>query len=437
MNEHEKYVDLCVRILANCRNELYRYFPYLDGAFASLEYSPDEEILIGTDGEKLYFQPQFLIKKYHENPAEIKRGYLHILMHCLYLHLWPVNVNRDERLWDLACDIAVEQMMAQELEQWIDKNEVKQICLEKLKEINGYQTSISAEQIYGMLFHNKFHNNELPYSTVEMEDAFNFDDHSVWKNLIQDGKEIQDRKARASSLRKKWEHIASYTAQNKQNGQNKRGTQAGEDQETLETLQRGRYDYRRFLKKFAIPREEVELDTESFDYIFYHYGLEHYGNLPLIEPLEYKEVNRLEELVIAIDTSGSCSKEMVQQFLDETYRIFSEKENFFRKMKVHILQCDCHLQDVAVIHSEEEWKEYSKNVVIQGRAGTNFRPVFRYVEEQRAKKEIKNLKALIYFTDGDGVFPEKTDYETAFVFVKKSEYMDKIPPWITKLLIYK
>ena len=100
MNEHEKYVDLCVRILANCRNELYRYFPYLDGAFASLEYSPDEEILIGTDGEKLYFQPQFLIKKYHENPAEIKRGYLHILMHCLYLHLWPVNVNRDERLWD-------------------------------------------------------------------------------------------------------------------------------------------------------------------------------------------------------------------------------------------------------------------------------------------------------------------------------------------------
>ena len=38
--------------------------------------------------------------------------------------------------------------------------------------------------------------------------------------------------------------------------------------------------------------------------------MEQYGNLPLIEPLEYKEVNRLEELVIAIDTSGSCSREM-------------------------------------------------------------------------------------------------------------------------------
>ena len=59
--------------------------------------------------------------------------------------------------------------------------------------------------------------------------------------------------------------------------------------------------------------------------------MEHYGNIPLIEPLEYKEVNRLEELVIAIDTSGSCSGETVQRFLGETYGILSEKENFFQQ----------------------------------------------------------------------------------------------------------
>ena len=61
--------------------------------------------------------------------------------------------------------------------------------------------------------------------------------------------------------------------------------------------------------------------------------MEQYGNLPLIEPLEYKEVNRLEELVIAIDTSGSCSKELVRRFLGETYQILSTRENFFKKMK--------------------------------------------------------------------------------------------------------
>ena len=85
--------------------------------------------------------------------------------------------------------------------------------------------------------------------------------------------------------------------------------------ERLDEIYRSGCDYRKLLKQFSRPREEVELDTESFDYIFYHYGMEHYKNLPLIEPLEYKEVNRLEELVIAIDTSASCSRETVQHFL--------------------------------------------------------------------------------------------------------------------------
>ena len=46
------------------------------------------------------------------------------------------------------------------------------------------------------------------------------------------------------------------------------------------------------------------------------------------------------------------------------------------------------------------------------------------------------MKALIYFTDGDGIYPEKKpDYETAFVFVKKSEKMDRVPGWAKKLLV--
>lgn len=53
---------------------------------------------------------------------------------------------------------------------------------------------------------------------------------------------------------------------------------------------------------------------DSFDYIPYHYGLCMYQNMPFIEPLEYTETKRLEELVIAIDTSSSCSREMVQFF---------------------------------------------------------------------------------------------------------------------------
>ena len=47
---------------------------------------------------------------------------------------------------------------------------------------------------------------------------------------------------------------------------------------------RERYDYRSFLKKFCVLKEEMQVDIDSFDYIFYHYGMEMYGNMPLIEP---------------------------------------------------------------------------------------------------------------------------------------------------------
>ena len=48
---------------------------------------------------------------------------------------------------------------------------------------------------------------------------------------------------------------------------------------------------------------------------------------------------------------------------------------------------------------------------------------------------IRNLKALIYFTDGDGIYPEqKPDYETAFVFVRQTEKMNLVPRWAKKLL---
>jgi len=156
----------------------------------------------------------------------------------------------------------------------------------------------------------------------------------------------------------------------------------------------------------------------------------------MLEPLEYKEVSRLEELVIAIDTSGSCSQEMVSQFLAETYSILTDQENFFHKMKVYLIQCDQIIQNVRVIRSREEFLNCCQHLTIHGRGGTDFTPVFRYVEELREKKELKNLKALLYFSDGDGAWPrEKPDYEVAFVFLQKSEKMALAPPWAQRLVV--
>ena len=224
-------------------------------------------------------------------------------------------------------------------------------------------------------------------------------------------------------------------AENKRRG-GRPGTVAGALEDVLSELTPRDRDYRSWLRQFTSIREEVELDTESFDPLFYHFGLDHYGNMPLIEPLEYKEVARLEELVIAIDTSGSCSRDTVQRFLEDTFSILSSRENFFREMKVYLIQCDCMVQDVQLLCCEEDWKRCSRNIVIQGRGGTDFTPVFSYVEKLRREKALKNLRALLYFTDGEGFFPrEKPDYETAFVFSRESEYIQYAPTWAKKLLL--
>ena len=77
-----------------------------------------------------------------------------------------------------------------------------------------------------------------------------------------------------------------------------------------------------------------------------------------------------------------------------------------------------------------------QEITIQGRGGTDFRPVFEFIRTEKAKRELRTLTALIYFTDGDGIYPrEKPDYETAFVFVKKTENMRFVPNWAYKLVI--
>ena len=74
---------------------------------------------------------------------------------------------------------------------------------------------------------------------------------------------------------------------------------------------------------------------------------------------------------------------LVQQFLRETFSILEKKEHFFRRMRVHILQCDSMIQDYRLIESEEDWKEYQKHLKITGFGNTDFRPVFDWIEQKK------------------------------------------------------
>lgn len=201
-------------------------------------------------------------------------------------------------------------------------------------------------------------------------------------------------------------------------------------------MNREKYDYTAFLRKFAVMGEAMKVNDDEFDYIFYTYGMKLFGNMPLIEPLEYKEVKRIREFVIAIDTSGSVAGELVQKFIQKTYNILKQEESFFTKINLHIIQCDAEIQEDVKITSQEEFDRYLATMQLRGFGGTDFRPVFAHVEELRKNREFTNLKGLIYFTDGYGTFPaQKPDYHTAFVFIRDEYQNPDVPPWAIKLVL--
>ena len=152
--------------------------------------------------------------------------------------------------------------------------------------------------------------------------------------------------------------------------------------------------------------------------------------------MEYRESRKVREFVIAIDTSASCDGEAVKAFLRKTYTILNGFENFFTRINVHILQCDNRVQDDRKLTCREDLETFLREGKLTGFGATDFRPVFQYVEKLRERGEFENLKGLIYFTDGYGIYPERApDYQTVFAFLEEDENRAPVPPWSIKAVV--
>ena len=152
--------------------------------------------------------------------------------------------------------------------------------------------------------------------------------------------------------------------------------------------------------------------------------------------LETKEVSRIEDFVIAVDTSMSCSGDLVRRFLEETCAVLEESESYFKKVNIRILQCDDQVRSDVRIENRQQLQDYMEHFVIRGMGGTDFRPVFEHVAALTRQGAFTKLKGLLYFTDGKGIYPlKKPPYDTAFVFLKDQYEDESVPPWAIKLVL--
>ena len=235
-----------------------------------------------------------------------------------------------------------------------------------------------------------------------------------------------------------WRDVASALAVNLQTYAKARGETLSELVDELEQTSHEPVDYSEFLRQFAVPGEVMRLSDDEFDYVYYTYGIDLYGNVPLIEPLEYREEKRVREFVIAIDTSGSVQGEIVRDFVNATFDILKSTESFHSKVHVRILQCDTEVRSEDVITSLDELRDWGRSMKLLGGGGTDFRPVFRHVDALIEAGEFSNMVGLVYFTDGWGEYPDYMPaYRTAFAFYDDDFRPDTVPPWAIRVVLDK
>lgn len=422
-NEGNSLSAVGEKILRASRNALYLKMRFLDVALGSLMFVPDPGAEgLGSDGLFLYYRPDYLCRMYRENPVLVNRMYLHQVLHGIFRHMIRRN-GRDKELYSLACDIAVESIIDGMKHRPVLKSQsfLRRGTFRKLKKEHSVLT---ADRIYRSLLQWKLPDQEL----YRLKKEFCLDDHSYWPG--------EDEKRKQEQIENQWQKISEQMETDMETFSQEASEQSGHLIGSLKIENRERHDYRQFLRKFSVLREEMKIDEDAFDYQFYCYGLSLYGNMPLIEPQEWRETQKIEEFAIVIDTSMSCSGDLVRYFLEETYDVLCENESFFRKVNIHVIQCDDQVQADQAITCEEELKAYMEDLELHGEGGTDFRPAFAYVEELMQKHIFSNLKGLLYFTDGKGIYPQKKPpYETAFLFLKEDYEDVDVPSWAMKLIL--
>ncbi|MGN0355766.1 MAG: VWA-like domain-containing protein [Muricoprocola sp.] len=410
-------------ILLNARNELYLHMRFLDVALSSLQFAMDGTIdSVATDGNTIFYNSKYLGTYFKENRKKVNRAYLHMVFHCLFCHVFAPP--KEERIfWNLACDIAMESII-DDMQIRCIKTPISWLRESTYKELRSKLKVLTAEGIYHVL------TTELPgeQKLQKLIREFHVDDHRYWMN--------DSDKNKDSSQRDKWQDISEKMEMDLQSFSKESVQADGNLREQLKVNNREKTDYRTFLRKFAVLREEMQVDPDQFDYIFYSYGLSLYGNMPLIEPMESREIMKVEEFAIVLDTSMSCSGDTIKAFLAETWSILKEEESYFRKINIHVIQCDEKVQSDVKITSKEELKDYMEKFEVRGGGGTDFRPAFAYVQELCRKKEFTNLKGLLYFTDGFGTYPQKMPpFQSAFIFMDEEETNMDVPPWAIRLVV--
>jgi predicted metal-dependent peptidase len=169
------------------------------------------------------------------------------------------------------------------------------------------------------------------------------------------------------------------------------------------------------IERFFAPGGEPKIDwRQELHHILDRYYRDDYRMMPPSKKLLYMGTYLASldsehfSAVIAVDSSGSVDEVLLGTFIAEIESLMLE----FPRYRLDLLVCDAKIQSHRTFEGGEPLE-----VELQGGGGTDFRPVFEYVEA-----ELDDTNLLLYFTDGAGQFPDVEPlFETVWVTPEQTE----------------
>lgn len=380
---------------------------------------------IATDGVTLYYDPDIILQQGRE---QTMKQIMHIMLHGLLGHFLIKDDYEQHMIRDLMMDIQADYLLSR----------IGGVATgPRYSMANQWDFLVQGDYSMGS-YYRLLEKKELHSRLTHYQYGLRVDDHSMWDEDMSESHrqkvmelwgEIQQVVLGEAGGEKDGLAFLAGTFMDKEKGDNEESFDIGNGS--------GR-NYKELLAELFRLQEICREEPDSIDPMFYSYGLELYGDAPLIEPLEITERPALHTLAIAVDVSGSCvCGKIMEKFWGETYDCISQVKAQHVEGEVLLLQCDTQIQNEQRI-CLAEFQEKPARIEVKGCGGTSFVPVFERLKELEA--EDGKVDTLIYLTDGDGKYPkEKPDYPVYFVLPKEALsswcVKENMPEWINKICL--
>ena len=386
--------------LVKAKAKLMLEHPYIGALATTLKVVDDLEApTFSSDGLKLTYNPEYFEKVPLD---EIEFALANGAMHAVLKHRERIS-DRVGRIWQAATDLVVNSMLV--------KNG---FVLPPYVYYDERFEGMYAEEIYDMLKDEMITNQTRDDAEAQSEEMEPTD---------------EDDKSTLSDTSKSNANDQTTSPQEPISPEPLSMQKQPIDPDALEALQEELQEY--FEQIFAKYKRQGDLPKgleivvpelfshkidwrESLYRYIADYAKSSYSFMPPNMKYLYRGIclpslsSDLLRIVVAVDTSGSIDEEMLGVFLSEVSAIMQQYPNY----EIDIITADAKVQSHKTYLPGEPL-----SYEVSGGGGTDFRPVFAYIE-----REIDYPTLLLYFTDGMGTFPtEEPSYDLLWVMPEAKE----------------